>query len=74
MSSVSGTASADYASANLRSEYSARAAQDSARVERQSAEQQTEEREETVQDTSRQEEQRQSRKIPGLGNAVDITA
>ncbi|WP_430513967.1 hypothetical protein [Pannonibacter phragmitetus] len=74
MVAISGTASADLATANLRSDYSARAAQDTARVERQASERQTEEQRETVQETSRQEEQRETRKIPGLGNAVDITA
>ncbi|MEH0070771.1 hypothetical protein V6L77_11325 [Pannonibacter sp. Pt2-lr] len=74
MVAISGTASADLAASGVRPDYSARAAQDTARVERQASERQTDERRETVQETSRQEEQRESRKIPGLGNAVDITA
>ncbi|MBD8891679.1 hypothetical protein [Roseibium litorale] len=63
---VSGAAS--YGVANVRSELAANNIRQSNEQDRQTAE----ELRETSQ--TREEERRESRKIPGLGNAVDITA
>lgn len=66
--SVSGAGAASYGAANVRSELATNSIRQANEQDRQTAE----ELRETSQ--SREEERRENRKIPGLGNAVDVTA
>ncbi|MBO6758207.1 MAG: hypothetical protein JJ902_17860 [Roseibium sp.] len=67
MTSVSGGGSAEVNAANIRNQLAANAIKDQNAQERQVAE-----RLEDAQATS-EEDRRESRKIPGLGEAVDIS-
>ncbi|WP_417667789.1 hypothetical protein [Roseibium sp.] len=68
MPEVSGSSSAAYSNYNVRSELATNAVKDANEQDRQVAD-----RLEEAQETS-QQERRDNRQIPGLGNAVDITA
>ncbi|WP_305986675.1 hypothetical protein [Roseibium sp. MMSF_3544] len=67
MTSVTDSTSASYDVAKIRNEFAINAVRDQAEQERQVAD-----RIEDAQET-REEDRRESRKIPGLGEAVDIT-
>lgn len=67
MPSVSDSSSASHTVANIRNEFALNAVRDQAEQERQVAD-----RLENAQATQ-EEERRETRKIPGLGEAVDIT-
>lgn len=65
---INETSSAAYSNINVRSELATNAIRDNAEQEQQVANRLEE------QQTTQQQERRQNRQIPGLGNAVDITA
>ncbi|MTI44030.1 hypothetical protein JM93_03277 [Roseibium hamelinense] len=68
MASVSdSTSSAAFSAANVRSELATNAIRDNNEQERQTAERLEEA------DATEQQQERENRQIPGLGNAVDIT-
>ncbi|MFN4008644.1 MAG: hypothetical protein ACK4K8_01695 [Pannonibacter sp.] len=70
MTAISGTTSADLSASSRRNDQVAQAAQ-----ARETQAQERKERTETERTAVPQEaERREARKIPGLGNAVDITA
>ncbi|MBO0347104.1 hypothetical protein [Roseibium limicola] len=64
-----GETSAAYGAANVRSELATNAIRDNNQQERQVANRLQEQ-----QETTQGQDRRQARQIPGLGNAVDITA
>jgi len=68
MVEISGSSSAAVSNYNVRSELAANAVKDANEQERQVADRLQEAQE------TKQEDRRETRQIPGLGNAVDITA
>ncbi|WP_153771588.1 hypothetical protein [Labrenzia sp. CE80] len=68
MVEISGSSSAAASNYNVRSELATNAVKDANEQERQVADRLQEAQE------TKQEDRRESRQIPGLGNAVDITA